>query len=73
MRLTLNEDAKKFIDFLDEADRLKLVITEDAVESNDAGISDKFREYVKARLAEIGDHVRVTTEHFRAEHPEYFE
>ena len=51
----------------------KLIFTEDAVESDDEGISAKLGLYIKARLTDIGNDIRVTTERFRAEHPEYFE
>ena len=73
MKLTLNESSRKFIDTLDEADRAKLIFTEDTVESDDAGIHEKFRSHIKARLDAVGAKVRSATEQFKAEHPEYFD
>ena len=73
MKLTLNESANKFIDTLDEADRTKLIFTEDTVESDDESIHDKLLAYHKARLTAIGARLRAETEQFKMEHPEYFE
>ena len=72
MKLTLNENAKKFIDTLDDVDRAKLIITEDTVESDDLGISEKFFDYAKARISKIGDEIRAFNRQLQAEHPEYF-
>ena len=73
MKLTLNESSRKFIDTLDEADRAKLIFTEDTVESDDESIHDKLLAYHKARLTAIGTRLRAETEQFKMEHPEYFE
>ena len=73
MRLELTEDAKKFIDFLSEDDRSKLTFTDEFVESNDEGISEKLREYIKIRLTKVGQKIAETNTKLRVEHPEYFE
>ena len=73
MRLELTEDTKKFINFLSEGDRAKLTFTNEFMESQDDGISDKFREYIKIRLSKVGQNIAETNAKLRVEHPEYFE
>ena len=73
MRLTLNENAKKFIETLDETDKTKLIFTENTVESDDVNISDKLKVYMKNRFSKIGDEIEAFNKQLQAEHPEYFE
>lgn len=73
MRLELTASVRKFIDTLDEFDLIKITVTEDAIESNDKGISNKVFEYAKARLATIAAKLEAYNAQLRIEHPEYFE
>ena len=73
MRLELTESVRKFINTLDESDLKKVIITEDALESDDESISKKVFEYAKARLNAAADRVDAINERLRVEHPEYFE
>ena len=72
MRLELTENTKKFIETLTEEALAKVTFTEDALESDDESISNKLMEYAKERLRKVGEAVRLTTERFKVEHPEYF-
>lgn len=72
MKLELTESARKFVDTLDKADLEKVIITEDALESDDPDIYKKFEEHIKARLQAAGDKVRAATAQFKIDYPEYF-
>lgn len=73
MRLELTEDAKRFINTLNEAELANATFTENTMESEDPAITAKFEKYVKDRFEAMGEKVRFATEQFKAEHPEYFD
>jgi hypothetical protein len=72
MRLKLTESTKKFIETLTEEDMLKATMTEDVFESTDPSIDKKFEEHIKERFNIVGEKIKLATEQFKAEHPEYF-
>jgi hypothetical protein len=72
MKLELTESARKFIGTLSESDLTKVKFTEAGMESDDPAITAKFEEYVKDCFEALGNKVRLATEQFKAEHPEYF-
>lgn len=51
----------------------KCNITENVFESDDESISDKFKDYIKARLKAAADCIEATNKQLAVEHPEYFE
>ena len=73
MKVRLTESNKHFIDTLNEADRAKVIITDNTIESDDETMHDKLLAYHKARLAEMGARLKAKTDQLRLEHPEYFE
>jgi len=73
MRLELTESVKKFIDTLDKSDLTKVTITEDALESDDEGISEKVVEFAKAMLEATAEKLDAYNTQLRTKHPEYFE
>jgi hypothetical protein len=68
----LTESVKKFIATLDESDLANATITDDTFESDNEVIADKMMTYIKARLEAAGERVKIATEQFKIEHPEYF-
>ena len=77
MKIKLTENVKNFVETLDKESRAKLVITEDAIESDDEAISVKYRAYLfswaEDRIRQIGDGIREHNKQLRKDHPEYFE
>lgn len=73
MKVRLTESNKHFIDTLDEEDRVKVIVTDTTIESDDDTMHDKLLAYHKARLAEMGVRLKAKTDQLRIEHPEYFE
>ena len=73
MKVRLTESNKPFIDTLDEADKAKIIITEDTLEMTDDALHDKLIEYHKVRLAKMREEIEAFTAQLRIEHPEYFE
>lgn len=73
MRLELTESVKKFIGTLTEADFAKVTITDDALESDDDGISEKAEKFAKAMLEATAAKLDAYNAQLRIEHPEYFE
>jgi hypothetical protein len=72
MKLELNESTKKFIETLSNEDLTKATITESTFESADQSVDKKFKEHIKERFNIVGEKIKLATEQFKAEHPEYF-
>lgn len=73
MKVKLTESNRHFIDTLSDEDRVKLIMTENTLESEDETMHDKLLAYHKARLAEMGAEIKAFTDKLRIEHPEYFD
>lgn len=77
MRIKLTEQAKRFIESLEATDKTKLVITEEAIESSDEGMSEKWRAFLvvefKNKMREIGEEIKEFNQQLFMDHPEYFE
>ena len=73
MKVKLTESNKHFIDTLDEADKAKIIITEDTLEMTDDALHDKLIEYHKTNLNKMRAEIEAFTAQLRVEHPEYFE
>ena len=73
MKVRLTESNRHFIDTLDEADKAKIIITEDTLEMTDDALHDKLIEYHKTNLAKMREEIAAFTAQLRIEHPEYFE
>ena len=62
MKIKLTERTKSFVESLTEEDKTKVIITEDALESSDEEISQRFRifaiEEIKKAMREFGEKAR---------------